>query len=225
MMIMKKIMGFIAALTMAFGLLSATVSAQEAPQDKGTNQFKTPPLLDMKTLDNLQKLQKGFEVDYQVFEDRDLPIKLKVSDSGDLVIPYYEGLIKASGKTCQQVAFDIKAELERTHYKRATVRVSISSISYTNTGTISVQGYVKNQGLQQLLPGETYTVSMAIAKAGGGTDFANLRKVQLTRIMPEDGERRTFTINVKDIQEKGKLELDMDVQAGDAIYVPQSYFR
>ena len=189
----------------------------------GTNQFKTPPALDMNTLDNLQKLQKGYKINYQVFEDRDLPITLTVTDSGDLVIPYYEGLIKAAGKTCREVAFDIKRELERTHYKRATVRVSVSSIAYTNTGTITVQGYVKSPGLQQLLPGEIYTVTMAIAKAGGGTDFANLKKVQLTRVI--DGEPKNFYINVKDVQETGKLELDMDVKAGDLIYVPQSYFR
>ncbi len=193
-------------------------------QGEGTNQFKTPPLLDMNTLDDVQKLQKGYVLDYQVFEDRDLPIKLTVTDSGDLVIPYFEGLIRAAGKTCRQVAFDVKKELESTHYKRATVRVSISSIAYTNIGTFSVQGYVKTPGLYQLLPGETYTVAMAIAKAGGGTDFANLKKVKLTRVM-EDGERRSFTINVKSVVEEGKLEEDMDIQAADQIYVPQSFFR
>ena len=147
-----------------------------------------------------------------------------MTDSGDLVIPYFEGLIRAAGKTCRQVAFDVKKELESTHYKRATVRVSISSIAYTNIGTFSVQGYVKSPGLYQLLPGETYTVAMAIAKAGGGTDFANLKKVKLTRVM-EDGERRSFTINVKSVVEEGKLEEDMDIQAADQIYVPQSFFR
>ena len=211
------------ACLLTFSLWTAAINAADENPEKGTNQFKTPPALDMNTLDNLQKLQKGYKINYQVFEDRDLPITLTVTDSGDLVIPYYEGLIKAAGKTCREVAFDIKRELERTHYKRATVRVSVSSIAYTNTGTITVQGYVKSPGLQQLLPGEIYTVTMAIAKAGGGTDFANLKKVQLTRII--DGEPRNFYINVKDVQEKGKLDLDMDVKAGDLIYVPQSYFR
>ena len=211
------------ACLLTFSLWTAAINAADENPVKGTNQFKTPPALDMNTLDNLQKLQKGYKINYQVFEDRDLPITLTVTDSGDLVIPYYEGLIKAAGKTCREVAFEIKKELERTHYKRATVRVSVSSIAYTNTGTITVQGYVKSPGLQQLLPGEIYTVTMAIAKAGGGTDFANLKKVQLTRII--DGEPKNFYINVKDVQEKGKLDLDMDVKAGDLIYVPQSYFR
>ena len=147
-------------------------------QTGDTNEFRSPPLLDMNTLDDIQKLLKGFVVDYQVFEDRDQPIKLTVTDSGDLVIPYYEGLIKAAGKTCREVAFDVKRELENTHYKRATVRVSLSTIAYTNIGTFSVQGYVKTPGLYQLLPGETYTVAMAIAKAGGGTDFASLSRVK-----------------------------------------------
>lgn len=193
-------------------------------QTGDTNEFRSPPLLDMNTLDDIQKLQKGFVVDYQVFEDRDQPIKLTVTDSGDLVIPYYEGLIKAAGKTCREVAFDVKRELENTHYKRATVRVSLSTIAYTNIGTFSVQGYVKTPGLYQLLPGETYTVAMAIAKAGGGTDFANLRRVKLTRVM-DDGERRSFNINVKKVVEEGALEEDMDIQAADQIYVPQSFFR
>jgi len=218
----KKLTGF-AAVFLLLACMFYFVAGAKA-QGEGTNQFKTPPLLDMNTLDDVQKLQKGYVLDYQVFEDRDLPIKLTVTDSGDLVIPYFEGLIRAAGKTCRQVAFDVKKELESTHYKRATVRVSISSIAYTNIGTFSVQGYVKSPGLYQLLPGETYTVAMAIAKAGGGTDFANLKKVKLTRVM-EDGERRSFTINVKSVVEEGKLEEDMDIQAADQIYVPQSFFR
>ncbi len=218
----KKLTGF-AAVFMLLACMFCFVAGAKA-QGEGTNQFRTPPLLDMNTLDDIQKLQKGYVLDYQVFEDRDQPIKLTVTDSGDLVIPYFEGLIRAAGKTCRQVAFDVKKELENTHYKRATVRVSISSIAYTNIGTFSVQGYVKSPGLYQLLPGETYTVAMAIAKAGGGTDFANLRKVMLTRVM-EDGERRSFTINVKRVVEEGKLEEDMDIQAADQIYVPQSFFR
>lgn len=218
----KKLTGFAAVFLLFACMFSFVVGAKA--QGEGTNQFKTPPLLDMNTLDDVQKLQKGYVLDYQVFEDRDEPIKLTVTDSGDLVIPYFEGLIRAAGKTCRQVAFDVKKELENTHYKRATVRVSISSIAYTNIGTFSVQGYVKTPGLYQLLPGETYTVAMAIAKAGGGTDFANLKKVKLTRVM-EDGERRSFTINVKSVVEEGKLEEDMDIQAADQIYVPQSFFR
>jgi len=51
-----------------------------------------------------------------------------------------------------------------------------------------------------------------------------LRKVMLTRVM-DDGERRSFTINVKRVVEEGKLEEDMDIQAADQIYVPQSFFR
>lgn len=222
---MKKMIGLLATLVLTFGLSSAVVRAADTNSVKDVKDVtKGITVSNMETLDNLQKLQKGYTINYRVIEDRDDPITITVSDSGELVIPYYEGLIKAAGKTCKQVAYDIKKELEKTHYKRATVLIGISSIAYTNTGTISVSGYVKMQGLQNLLPGETYTVSMAVSKAGGGTDFANLRKVKLTRVM-EDGESRTFEINVKDVLEKGKLEEDMDVQPGDRIYVPQSYFR
>lgn len=214
---------FVLTLILSLGFLPC-LQAEDNLEPADTNKVDRFVSLDMNTLDDVQLLQKGYTINYQVIEDRDEPTKLTITDSGELVVPYYTGIIKAAGKTCRGVAYDIKKALESTHYKRATVLVSISSIAYTNTGTISVMGNVARPGLQNLLPGETYTVTMAIAKAGGGTDFANLRKVRLTRIM-ETGETRTFVVNVKDVQEKGKLELDMDVKAGDYIFVPQSYFR
>ena len=198
---------FVLTLILSLGFLPC-LQAEDNPGPADTNKVDRFVSLDMNTLDDVQLLQKGYTINYQVIEDRDEPTKLTITDSGELVVPYYTGIIKAAGKTCRGVAYDIKKALESTHYKRATVLVSISSIAYTNTGTISVMG----------------NVARAIAKAGGGTDFANLRKVRLTRIM-ETGETRTFVVNVKDVQEKGKLELDMDVKAGDYIFVPQSYFR
>ena len=197
---------FVLTLILSLGFLPC-LQAEDNPGPADTNKVDRFVSLDMNTLDDVQLLQKGYTINYQVIEDRDEPTKLTITDSGELVVPYYTGIIKAAGKTCRGVAYDIKKALESTHYKRATVLVSISSIAYTNTGTISVMGNVARPGLQ-----------------GGGTDFANLRKVRLTRIM-ETGETRTFVVNVKDVQEKGKLELDMDVKAGDYIFVPQSYFR
>ena len=62
-------------------------------------------------------------------------------------------------------------------------------------------------------------------------DSCELRKTSLCdrtnrlieRCFVDHAGKRTCTL--KDVQEKGKLELDMDVKAGDYIFVPQSYFR
>jgi len=178
---------------------------------------------DMSKLDNLQKLAKGYTINYQVIEDRDEPCQLIVTDSGEILVPYY-GLVKAAGKTCQELAYDVKKVLEASHYKRATVLIGIFAIDYKNTGTITVMGNVKKPGLQTLLAGESNTVLMAVTEAGGASDFADLRRVRLTRVM-EDGETRTFTINLKKVMEEGATDEDMDLLPGDKIFVPKSMFR
>jgi protein involved in polysaccharide export with SLBB domain len=59
-------------------------------------------------------------------------------------------------------------------------------------------------------------VSKAIIKAGGFGDFANKRKVKLTR---KNGQE--FTIDLKRVIEEGHTEEDLELQPDDQIYVPQ----
>lgn len=179
---------------------------------------------DMAQLDNVLKLNSGFVLNYQVLEDKQPPTQLTITDSGDLIVPYYTGTIKASGKTCRELAQDVKKALEATHYKHATVLIGVSTIKTEEEGVIMVTGSVRTPGLQNLPSDKNYTVTMAIIKAGGATDFARLRKVRLTRTMP-DGELRSFFIDVDKIQQDGRMDLDMDVQAGDMIFVPRSFIK
>jgi polysaccharide export outer membrane protein len=61
------------------------------------------------------------------------------------------------------------------------------------------------------------TVLKAIASAGGFTDFANKRKVTLTRL-----NGRTFTINCKKAIQVPSL--DLEVFPGDRIFVKRAIF-
>ncbi len=216
---MKKIISLLVAVCAVFCL--CVPNARTADEDKPNTDESVAK---METLDNLQKIQKGDQISYQVPEDWDPVTNIVVSDYGELRIPYYDGgALKVVGKTCREVAFEIKKLLEGSHYKRATVMMHIESISAKNTGSYTIGGCVRSPGLQSLLPGETITVSMAIVRAGGATDFANLRKVKLTRI--EDGRSTTYELNMKNVLEKGDRTEDMDLQAGDLILVPQGFFR
>jgi polysaccharide biosynthesis/export protein len=57
-------------------------------------------------------------------------------------------------------------------------------------------------------------------KAGGGTQFADIRRVKLTRKM-KDGTSKTYIIDVKAVLEDGKMDKDMQLQDGDYIFVPR----
>jgi len=59
-------------------------------------------------------------------------------------------------------------------------------------------------------------VSKAVIRAGGFGDFANKRKVKLTR---KNGQE--LTVDLKRIIEEGRTDEDIVLQPDDRIFVPQ----
>ena len=170
----------------------------------------------MSALDNKKRLGPNDYVSFRVVEDRDNESqRLRVSDNGELEVPYI-GPVPAEGKTCLELANNIKSALEREYYYHATVILALDRVSEKSRGRIYVYGSVKAQGPQEIPADESYTVSKAVIRAGGFGDFANKRKVKVTRKNGED-----FTIDLKKVIEEGKPEADMVLQPDDQIYVPQ----
>ncbi len=170
----------------------------------------------MSALDEKKKLGSNDYVSFRVVEDRDNDSqRLRVSDNGELEVPYI-GPIPAEGKTCKELAYNIKAALEREYYYHATVILALDRVSEKSRGKIYVYGSVRAQGPQEIPTDETYTVSKAVIRAGGFGDFANKRKVKVTRKNGQD-----FTIDLKRVIEEGKPDADMVLLPDDQIYVPQ----
>ena len=170
----------------------------------------------MAVLDDRKKLGPNDYVSFRVVEDRDNESQhLRVNDGGELEVPYI-GLISAAGKSCKELAFAIKTALEREYYYHATVIIAVDHISEKSRGKVYVYGSVKGQGPQEIPANESYTVSKAIIRAGGFSDFANKRKVKLTRKGGKD-----FVVDLKRVIEEGHTEEDVVLQPDDQIYVPQ----
>ncbi|MEY2529738.1 MAG: polysaccharide biosynthesis/export protein [Verrucomicrobiota bacterium] len=170
----------------------------------------------MTVLDDKKRLGSNDYVSFRVVEDRDNESQhLRVNDNGELEVPYI-GLVPASGKSCKELAYNVKAALEREYYYHATVIIAVDRVSEKSRGKIYVYGSVKGQGPQEIPPDETYTVSKAIIRAGGFGDFANKRKVKLTRKTGQD-----VVVDLKRIIEEGHTEEDVVLQPDDQIYVPQ----
>jgi len=170
----------------------------------------------MEVLDDKKKLGPNDFVSFRVVEDRDNESqRLRVNDNGELEVPYV-GLVPAQGKTCKELAFHIKSALEKEYYYHATVILALDRVSEKSRGHVYVYGSVKNQGPQEVPPDESYTVSKAVIRAGGFGDFANKRKVKVTR---KDG--KDFTVDLKRVIEEGHTEEDMVLLPDDQIYVPQ----
>src|ERR1035437_10388444 len=138
------------------------------------------------------------------------------------LIPIFEGKIKedgsitltlnqtftAAGKTPGALEKEIRERYVPKFFKYMTVMVKQEG----NTLWYYVDGEVKAPNRQ--LYTSRITVLKAIASAGGFTDFANKKKVRLTRL---DG--RSQIINC--VKARDNPSLDLEVYPGDKIYVPR----
>ena len=171
----------------------------------------------MTVLDDKKRLGPNDHVSFRVVEDRDDESQhLRVNDNGELEVPY-AGLIPAAGKTCKQLAYAVKAALEKEYYYNATVIIAVERVSERSRGRVYVSGHVRGPGPQDIPADEVYTVSKAIIRAGGFSDFAKKNKVKVTR---RNGE--SMVVDVKRVIEKGKTEEDVVLQPDDQIFVDQN---
>ena len=194
-------------------------------------------LTTMEALDNKTVLQDGDTVSFRVIEDRDDPVQRVVTDTGEVDFPYI-GPVKVEGKTCHDVAVDVKKRLEVDYYKQATVIIGldliVGQINDTKPKDYAwVMGEVREVGPVELLKQQPMTVSQMIIRAGGFGDFADQRKVKVihrssTGVSAPSTEINNSNdyqvIDVKAIFD-GKSAADPVVKPGDYIIVPKKIFN
>ncbi len=176
----------------------------------------------MDVLNDTVKLSSGDILSYRVVEDAKDPIPIRVGDSGDVEVPLI-GRVAALGKTPRQLAYDIKAQLEKSYYKRATVILGVDVFGGKSKGKVTVMGDVRQQGEMDYPADESFTLSKVILRAGGLGDFADMRKVKLIR---KNGQLyRTFIVDLKPVFRDGRLDRDPPVEPGDTIIVPEKLWN
>lgn len=185
----------------------------------------------MESLDDARPLNIGDLVSLRIVEDRDKVLSLYVQDSGDIQAPFI-GLVKANGRTCKQVAFFMKKELEKQYFQQATVIVALERVRPSSnnakngpgfvpddTHFITIYGQVSRQGRYELTAEDDLTVSQAVLRAGGFSQFAQTKKVKIIRKTPKGSV--TIIVNLDDIMRLGKLEYDIPIRPEDVIIVTE----
>jgi len=211
-------------------LAAPEASPRRAPSAlDASNAFST-----MDTLDGKHKLVLGDLVSFRIVEDQEDPretidprlalLPIPVTDSGDLEVPYI-GRFPALGKTCKQLAGEIKVALEKKYYYQATVIIGLFQVTKSG-GRVYLVGQLRTGGAVEIPGDEVFTLSKAILRAGGFTEFADKRHVKLTRKSGDAGAQTTnVTVDVSDILERGKTEGDLKLEPGDLIFVPSRTFN
>lgn len=204
-------------------LLALALTAIPLSGQTSTNKAATkakPPALNITNY----AFKPGDQVTLRVVESRDEPVVATVSPGGEIEVPYL-GRRLVMGKSIPQVESELKAEYEKDLYYRATVQISIESVTEVPVERvirrIYVTGQVLTQGAQEIPEGETYTVSRAILRAGGLAPFANGRKVRVVRKGQASKKEDQMFVDVLSILEDGKVENDVELQPDDLIIVPE----
>ncbi len=199
---------------------SPQLNAAGAMTPGGTNSTSRISTNSMDASDDQYRLAIGDRISFRIEEDENDPMPLIVTDSGDLEVPYI-GHYPAAGKTCKELAQALKVELEKAYYYRATVIISVDLMTKSR-GKVYLVGPVRMPGPEDIPSDEVLTLSKAILRAGGFTDFADKHHVKITR-QGGAGEidKETLVVDVGEIFDKGKTENDVALKPGDLIYIPE----
>lgn len=178
----------------------------------------------MESLDDKHPLGIGDLLSFRIVEDQEDPRRLVVTDSGELELPYV-GRFPAVGKTCSQLALEIKKKLEEEYYYQATVILAVDQLNKSR-GKIYLVGYVRLPGPLDIPSDEVFTLSKAIMRAGGFHDFADKKHIRVTRKDEAGtGGTKEYEVDVGAIIEQGKPDKDIKLEPGDLVYVPSRLFK
>jgi polysaccharide biosynthesis/export protein len=150
-----------------------------------------------------------------------------VLPDGTVTVPL-AGSIPAAGRTADQLAKDVQTRLEK-YLVDPIVTVSTSVLRPV---TVNVAGEVHRPGSVQLRslseearPEMTSreqqpapTLTTALTEAGGITQFADLRQVQVRRANPN---AQPITLNLWDSITSNSPAVNVMLQDGDSIYIPR----
>lgn len=172
----------------------------------------------MSLLDDDWELKAGDRLVYEVLEERkEEPLLLVINGNGELLVPLI-GRVEAEGKTSKTLAFEIKEELEKEFFHRATVVISQRQED-RNRGRVSVIGEVRRQG-EQIIPVDApLTLSQAIMQSGGFAAEADRTKVS---VVGQGEQQARLEVDLGAMLESGDLSQDPVLRAGDAVIVPRA---
>jgi polysaccharide biosynthesis/export protein len=138
----------------------------------------------------------------------------RIRPDGRITLPIL-GEVTAAGVTFVAFQKDLESKYN-SQLKNSEVLITLDSSS---TRTITVDGSVRNAGS---IPIEhPLTAFEAIMMAGGFTEDADMRKVQIIRLV--NGQDRSVFVDLRAAM-RGNPAPALKVQAGDIIYVPEKLF-
>ncbi len=153
-------------------------------------------------------------------------MQVLVDQNGDITLPH----LLQSPVACDRLTLEaLKKKLVKVYseyYKQPQITVTFAPYDGKGVspwGTVTVLGEVSSPGPVNMPPTMDLTVTKVLQAAGGLRPFANKSKIKVSRC-DKDGNRTTFTVDLIEIGEKGRIEKDISLRAGDVVWVPETWY-
>jgi polysaccharide export outer membrane protein len=141
--------------------------------------------------------------------------KVRVSSQGLITFPLL-GEVEVQGLTITQLEKKLTELLKKDYLVNPQVTVFIEEYS-----TVSILGEVVKPGSYPIKG--KLTVVELISLAEGFTKIASPNKVKVIRTLP-DGSKKEIPVRIHDITQRGEQKDNVQLQAGDVVIVPESFF-
>lgn len=155
-------------------------------------------------------------LDISVFEIPELTSSSRVSAAGNISMSLV-GEIAGAGSTVRELELRVQAELKKRYIKNPNVTVFVREYA---SQPVSVVGAVRVPGIHQIKGEKTLLDMLAMAQ---GLDSSASRTLKIFRKSTgSSAPADVITINLDDLMEGGKTELNIAIRANDVINVLQS---
>ncbi|SFJ55908.1 polysaccharide biosynthesis/export family protein [Celeribacter neptunius] len=166
------------------------------------------------------RIRSGDLLRVEVLEDSTINREVLVAPDGRISLPL-AGNIRVSGASIPEAQRRVTDGLASNFATRPTVVVSLlqlrpDTVATPSTIDIYVIGEVNNPGMLSIAGGST--LLQALSQAGGFTDFAAEKRVQLRRVV--EGRETVAKLNYKRVLNGEAGVALSEMQDGDVIVVP-----
>lgn len=210
-----------AVTSLALGLLvQSPLAAQTPPVQPNQSCVGCSTATSATTSESAYTLGAGDRVRIDLFQAPQYSGEQEVQVDGSLNLPLV-GKVSVRGLTIEQATATLSSVYAQ-YLRRPTVTISLLQRRPIQIG---VAGEVRSPGTYTVpIDAETNQlprVTQMLETAGGITQIADLRQVQIRRPQPTGGEQ-IINVNLWELLQTGNLAYDATLRDGDTIFIPET---
>lgn len=216
-LLLKQLVRPVTGLTLLALITSVPAKPVTAQSSSGTVTPRPPAATVFPATDNSDYiLGPGDRIRIEMFDQPDLfRTEYTVLVDGTISLPFI-GRVPVNGLSIKDAAAEIGNRYVR-YFKRPLVSVTLVAPRPIN---IAISGEVRRPGSYPVAAsGELPTLTQAIRLAGGTTQSADLRSVQIRRARSA-GPQQVIAVDLQRLLMNGDLRQDLPLRDGDSVFIP-----